>query len=527
MPEAFVSSLRRQNRAHPEAPSYFDGCPLAMYVLGRDPEGGEFRLVEANSRFLAMAGYSREACGEPRFWSETIHPEDRAGAMANLWALERNGEIEQRFRFRHGDGHYFWTRNRVAARQRGAGASYLIGVWLDIEDAPAGRTRAELGQRGEALYRGAMEGSRDAFVVLDEQGRILEWSARAELMFGLRSEETLGRGLGETILARSAADQQMDDLSRLMYAAEGHSGGRHRRFTAGHRNGGEIPVEIQIFAVGLGGVNRSIVFIRDIAERLRTEARVLQAQKMEAIGQLTGGLAHDFNNILGVVIGSLELLEQPLTAAERKQVAKAALLAAERGVEVTRSLLSVARRQPLKPREVNVNDLLRELEPLIRQTAGKAIKVEVAPLALDSVAYIDQGGFNNAILNLVINARDAMPRGGSLYVYTHWLGLLDHAEIAPDVPSGEYIAIGVDDTGAGMSAAVVARAFDPFFSTKERGKGTGLGLAMVYGFARQSGGTAQIHSTPGKGTLVTLLLPVAGQARASLPLVEVLNESNH
>ncbi|BBL77130.1 PAS domain-containing sensor histidine kinase [Methylomagnum ishizawai] len=508
-----------------EALRYFDASPVPMYLLWRGDDGGT-ELIHANPRFRAVGGAPLPVGGEPGFWAAHIHPEDWPQVIGPLVGLEAGGEVELEYRCRpgHGQEEYIRVRDRFAAHRAGPGGMEILAVRLDIPDAGERTGPGEAGQCREALYRSAIQGSPDAYFVLDGQGRIQEWSPRAESMFGYTQEEVRGRPLEQAIQPRGNPGEPEDVFVRFLRTCLEQGSGRRRRFIARQRDGSGMPVEIQASQLELGGQRCYTGFIRDISDRLLAEGRWVQAQKLEAIGQLTSGLCHDFNNILSIVIGSLELLNEPLTAMERRQVVQSALTAAERGVEVTRSLLAVARRQPLEARDVNINALLRELEPLIRQTAGKAVQVEVAPLAVDAIAHIDQGGFSNAILNLVINARDAMPQGGALCVYTHWLGLLEHQETAPELPPGEYIAIGVDDTGAGMSPGVAARAFDPFFTTKERGKGTGLGLAMVYGFARQSGGTAQIQSVPGKGTLVTLLLPVVATPRQSLPLVDVRHE---
>jgi signal transduction histidine kinase/ActR/RegA family two-component response regulator len=237
-----------------------------------------------------------------------------------------------------------------------------------------------------------------------------------------------------------------------------------------------------------------------------TEEQLAQAQKLEAIGQLTGGLAHDYNNMLGIVIGSLDLLA-PRVDGENRELIDAASAAAQRGAEVTRSLLGVARRQKLAPKETDVNELLLEITPLLRQTAGKCVEITVDARAHEAVVHLDPGAFNNAILNLVINARDAMTGGGKLRIATG-AALLDEGAV-PGLKPGRYTRVSVADTGAGMSAEVAARAFDPFYTTKGRDKGTGLGLAMVHAFARRSGGVANLVSAPGQGTTITLLLPCA------------------
>jgi PAS domain S-box-containing protein len=251
------------------------------------------------------------------------------------------------------------------------------------------------------------------------------------------------------------------------------------------------------------------VIIYDLTEQKRLEARLLQAQKMEAIGQLTGGIAHDFNNLLGVVIGNLQLLER--TLAETPQHARkvhTAMRAAVRGADLTRRLLAFTRRQMLDPAVLDLNRQLASLSELMQRTLGESI--EVRTLMAPELWYTraDAGQFENAILNLAINARDAMPDGGRLTVRTQNVNL-DSVFCAahPSIEPGEFISISVADTGAGIAPEVLRRVFEPFFTTKESGKGSGLGLAMVHGFAEQAGGVATIESQPGHGTTVQILLP--------------------
>ncbi len=363
-------------------------------------------------------------------------------------------------------------------------------------------------RKTEILYRSVVESSPDAFVAADEDGRIVEWSPRAEQLFGWPAGAVMGRYLHETIIPPAYRELHVEGLRRFPHGGEARFIGRVVRVTALRRGGQEFPVELQVSAVRIGSRWRYTSFIRDISGRVLAEQQLAQAQRMEAIGQLTGGLAHDFNNMLGIIVGSLDLLSLEQTDAEARELIGTAMSAAHRGVEVTKSLLAVARRQPLAPRIVEVDAALIEMGPLLRQTAGKRIEVRLERGVPGVHACLDPGSFNNAVLNTAINARDAMPAGGELRIAT---ALIDTADthLTADLDPGTYIEVKIEDTGCGMPAEAVRRAFDPFFTTKERGKGTGLGLAMVYGFARQSGGTATIRSTVGVGTCVQLVLPVA------------------
>ncbi len=244
----------------------------------------------------------------------------------------------------------------------------------------------------------------------------------------------------------------------------------------------------------------------DIAE---LNARLQQSQRMEAIGQLTGGVAHDFNNLLTVVLGNAELLaEQDNADPQQRQLAESIIQAAQRGAKLTAGLLAFARKQALDPKPVDINQLLAGMDQMLRRTLGEHIEIELIRAAGLWTALIDQGLLENALLNLCINSRDAMPGGGRLTLETANVRLdADYAQRHNDVTAGQYVMLAVSDSGAGISAEHLQRVFEPFFTTKDKGKGTGLGLSMVYGFVKQSAGHVAIYSEPGQGTTVRLYLP--------------------
>jgi PAS domain S-box-containing protein len=253
-----------------------------------------------------------------------------------------------------------------------------------------------------------------------------------------------------------------------------------------------------------------VIRYNDVTEARRRDAANHQAQKMEALGQLTGGIAHDFNNLLTVMLGSAELLREAEDPKRQKQLADTIMRAAERGSELARRLLTFARRQPLTPRTVDFNRLVGSMQGLLTQTLGEHIEIRFVPDAKLLPAHVDAGQLETAVLNLAINARDAMPAGGRLTIETRNVTLERGFLGGPgEPPPGDYVTVAVSDTGSGMTPEVKARAFDPFFTTKDVGKGSGLGLSMVYGFARQSGGYVTLYSEPGLGTTVKLYFPPA------------------
>src|SRR5205085_6949628 len=267
-------------------------------------------------------------------------------------------------------------------------------------------------------------------------------------------------------------------------------------------------------------VRRHFFVGRDLTEKQEAEARLRQVQKMDAVGQLTGGVAHDFNNILTVITGTIGILGEAV--ADRPELASIAKLiddAAERGAQLTKHLLAFARKQPLQPREIDVNSLMVEAAKLLHPTLGE--QIQISPLLAEDAwtALVDPNQLTTAVLNLALNARDAMPDGGKLVLETRNVYLDEgYASMHNEVAPGNYVMIAVSDTGSGIPTANLDRVFEPFFTTKEVGRGTGLGLSMVFGFIKQSGGHIKIYSEIGHGTAVKMYLPRA--AGAALPIAD-------
>ena len=326
-------------------------------------------------------------------------------------------------------------------------------------------------------------------------------------MYSLGGQDVAGRALREFIA--EAVDQDMQ--AHLVACLRS---GQVQRYTARRPLGGRdrtIDVVIApVPAAAPAGPRLIVGSTRDITDAELRDEQLRQAQKMEAIGQLTGGLAHDFNNLLAGIIGSLELLETRVAQGRVKDLDRyigAAQGAAKRAAALTHRLLAFSRRQTLDPQPTNVNRLVAGMEEMIRRTVGPAVAVEVVAAGGLWAALLDPNQLENALLNLCINARDAMPDGGRITIESANKWLDERAAAERDVPPGQYVTLCVSDNGTGMSAEIVARAFDPFFTTKPLGTGTGLGLSMVYGFVRQSGGQARIYSEPGQGTTICLYLP--------------------
>lgn len=259
------------------------------------------------------------------------------------------------------------------------------------------------------------------------------------------------------------------------------------------------------------------------AELLETEEQLRQARKMEALGHLTGGIAHDFSNLLTGITGSLDVLQLRLREGRLDNMERhivTARRAANRATRLTQRLLAFSRNHPLEPRITDINALISGMEELIAQATAPAVARRLEPAPDLRTTLVDPHQLEHALLNLCINASDAMPQGGTLTIATDNVTLSPPQAVELELPPGEYVTLAVTDTGTGMTPEVLARAFHPFFTTKPAGKGTGLGLSMLYGFARQSGGHVDIHSIPGEGTSVTLYLPRHDGATAPLPFAE-------
>jgi len=428
-------------------------------------------------------------------------------------------------RLRRADGAYRWFLVRAEPVRDAAGAiARWVGTDVDIDEGKRRAAELERLVAERTADRNALwQLSRDLMLRCTFEGVITAVNPAWTEILGWREDELLGRNLSDLVHPDDAARPRegVRDLSRGMSHARFDN--RYRARDGSYRwiAWSTRPSEDLINAVG-----RDVTAERERAEALaRTEAALRQAQKMEAVGQLTGGLAHDFNNMLAGIAGSLEMMQTRVLqgrTGELDRYIAAAQGAAKRAAALTHRLLAFSRRQTLDPKPTDVNRLVAGMEELVRRTVGPPVTVEVAAAGGLWPTLVDPSQLENALLNLCINARDAMPGGGRIVIETcnRWL---DHRAAAErDVAPGQYVSICVSDDGTGMTPDVVAKAFDPFFTTKPLGEGTGLGLSMIYGFVRQSGGQARIYSEVGRGTTVCLYLPRhLGEAEAEVSLPDL------
>jgi signal transduction histidine kinase/CheY-like chemotaxis protein len=351
---------------------------------------------------------------------------------------------------------------------------------------PDCRSQAAGAERPE--FKLLIEKNADGIVVIDHDGIVLFVNPAAEQMFGRPAAELVGSPIGVPVIAGETTE-----ISLL------------------RPTGGSIEAEIRVVETTWRGRPALLASLRDITTRRLADERLRQAQKMEAVGQLTAGIAHDFNNLLTVAMGNLELLRhKPIDTARAGRMIEAALSALTRAERLTTQLLAFSRKQRLEPAPLDINQVLVGMEDLLRRVTGPRIEIGYVLSGRLPPALADRNQLETALLNIAANARDAMPNGGRFTVETG-MRELDRGYVRehPDAEPGRYVAIVASDTGTGMPPEILRRVFEPFFTTKEPGRGTGLGLPMVYGFVRQSGGHVTIDSRPGRGTTVAIFLPHA------------------
>ena len=364
-----------------------------------------------------------------------------------------------------------------------------------------------------------LDGAVDAVILLDTHGTVLSFNPAAAKIFAYRESDMLGQSVSK-LMPESDAKHHATYLQRYLETGEAHLLGKSRELVGQRSNGEQFPMDLSISTWYDGEQHNFTWVARDITERKMIQSQLAQSQKMESLMQLSGGLAHDFNNLLGIIIGNLDFLEARLSGDEKsKTYLDSALRAALRGADITRRMLNLSRMQHTTGCSLqthNINRLIEEIVAILHRTLGPTYAISTALLPDLPLTQLDPAEFENAILNLALNARDAMPDGGQLVIVTRMvtrdevrvLAVLDHSA------ANTYVLVEISDTGQGMPSEVLAHAMDPFFSTKN-GVGTGLGLAMVYGFVQSLKGAINIYSEAGHGTAIHLYLPATEQSRSS------------
>jgi PAS domain S-box-containing protein len=385
------------------------------------------------------------------------------------------------------------------------GGSIFVGIIHDLTE----RERTERALRESAArLRAVVDTAVDGVILIDGRGNVLMFNPACEKLFRYTAGEVIGRNVKVLMPASYSAEH---DGYIKNYRETGHREiiGIGREVTGQRKDGTTFPMDLSVGEAKQEGESIFVGIIHDLTDRKRTEEQLVQAQKMETVGQLSGGIAHDFNNLLTVIVGNAEFLGDQLKSREDlKRLAEDIGRAGERGAELTQRLLAFSRRQTLRPIAIDCNELLGSVHKLLSRTLREDIEINTAFETGLHPAYADPGQLESAILNLSLNAQDAMTSGGRLSIATANASLDgQYQSLHPEVRPGEYVLIAITDNGEGMPKAVLDKVFEPFFTTKEVGKGSGLGLSMVYGFVKQSNGHVSIYSEPGLGTTVRMYLP--------------------
>jgi PAS domain S-box-containing protein len=464
-------------------------------------------------------------------WQPAIFIDDVPKLRSAVEIASERGPYYVEFRVTHPDGSVHWIAGRGEITKDATGQSRRVaGVYYEISERKAleaqflalneslearvadrarqlAATAAQLAET-ERRFHLLIDAVTDyAIFMLDTAGNVVSWNPGAERIKRYSSAEIIGHHFSRFY----TEDDRQIGLPRTALATAERTGKYEAEGWRCRKDGTTFMANVVINAIrdAPGRLLGFAKITRDITEKKAAEEQLRQAQKMEAVGQLTGGVAHDFNNLLTVIMGNLEHLDRILQPAQSTQrIIAAALRAASRAALLTHRLLAFSRRQPLMPEVLWANKLVAGISELLRRTLGESILIETVLAGGLWPTLADGNQLENALINLAINARDAMPEGGKLTIETANTHLDEaYARMHEEVQPGQYVGIFVTDTGAGMARETVAHAFEPFFTTKEIGQGTGLGLSQVYGFIKQSGGHVKIYSEVGEGTTVKLYLP--------------------
>ncbi|WP_139670781.1 PAS domain-containing sensor histidine kinase [Pseudomonas sp. F16(2018)] len=501
--------------------------------------------VTADERFARTFDLSPACCARGIPIEEaltSIHPEDHVRLDEAIEdAMVRGGAFRCEYRVKQTDGGYRWIEANGRAQHDDNGVAVRFpGVLIDIESRKAAEAERD---RASALLRAFTAAVPGVVYAKDRDGRLLIANDGATRLIGKPPELYLGKTDLEILEDKAQALKVMETDQRIMRGAMAEQieervdmpdgsetiwlSVKAPMFNAAGEVIGLIGSSIDVTArknaeAALLELNQNLEARvgEAIAEREAAQAALRHLQKMEVVGQLTGGIAHDFNNLLAGIVGSLDLIKVRLSkgrTADLERYLSVAYGAAQRATALTHRLLAFSRRQTLLPQVTNVNELIAGMEELIRRTVGPLIRLQVDLSATSSTCLIDPGQMENALLNLCVNARDALPEGGTIAIETSSVTLEEGAGLDPDLQPGTYLSIRVVDDGIGMSEETLAKACEPFFTTKPTGAGTGLGLSMIYGFAKQSRGQMKIESALGKGTKVYLQLPNCAEPTQAPP----------
>ncbi len=480
------------------------------------------RVADWNEGARAMTGYTAaEIAGRPCSVFYTRQDVEAGVPAEGLKRAREDGRYETRGLRLRRDGSLFVAETTLTAVRNEDGTLLGYGaITRDISERTAVHERLSASEQSlRSLVDTVLDTLVDGLVIIDRKGTIQVFNRACETLFGYTAAEAIGQNV--RMLMPSPFRHEHDQyLKNYLDTGIRKIIGQPREVPGRRKDGSTFPMHIAVGETRSGGEPIYVGVIHDLSERNRTEGELRQAQKMEALGQLTGGIAHDFNNILMVILANVDtILEDEGAAPAIRERTRQIDRAAHRAAELTRQLLAFSRKQTLQPQPTDLNDTVAATVRLIRRTLSEAIAVETVLAPGLWTANVDPTQLESALVNLCINARDAMPGGGRLVLETA-NATLDESYVAahPDAAAGPHVMVSITDTGTGIAPENLDKVFEPFFTTKEVGRGTGLGLSMVYGFIKQSRGHIRIESELGRGTSIRLYLPrlegMAGDAPA-------------
>ena len=493
----------RENEQH--LVSIYNTVGDVIFHLAVEPEG-QFRFVSVNAAFLRVTGLSLEMV-IGKTVNEVI-PEPSLAMVLEKYrqAVRENSIVRWEETSDYPTGRLTGEISVAPVLDSTGRCTHLVGSVHDITE----RKRAEEALReSEERHRTILLTAMDGFWVADTQGRLLDVNESYCRMSGYSTEELLSMRISDLETNETAAGVA-EHIQRIISQGEDRFESRHRR-----KDGSVFDVEVSVqYKPAENG--RMVAFLRDLTEHKRAEEernslqlQLGQAQKMESIGRLAGGIAHDFGNLMSVILLHVDSALQELKSGDAAtESVKAMQEAAERAVALTRQLMASSHKQVLETEVLNLDTVVAECETMLRRLIGEDINLTFIPGSGSALVRADRGQLGQIIMNLAVNSRDAMPLGGKLIIETSSVELVEaDARLNPAAQPGSYVMLSVRDTGAGMDQKTQARIFEPFFTTKEVGKGTGLGLSMVYGIVKQIDGFITVHSEPGRGTQFRIYLP--------------------
>ena len=451
---------------------------------------------------------------QPRSWLEAAAEEDFERVTDEV-NKKKGGDFSQakfpEYRIVKPDGSVRWiSAHFFPVRSELGTVDNIVGITEDITER---KLAEEALRQSEAQYRSLIEQSNDAIYLIYEDKFVLINKKFTETL-GVTPEEARAPGFNFMELVAPQSRPLVEERSRMV--ERGEQPPKRYEFVALTKDGKEIEVEASVTNVSYRGETAVQGILRDVSERKRLEAQFRQAQKMEAVGRLAGGVAHDFNNLLTVITGNAELARMTLNPDDPlnydiQEIRKAS----DRAADLTRQLLAFSRKQTLQPKILNLNRIIENMDKMLRRLIGENIDLLTVPDPDLWKVKVDPGQIEQVIVNLAVNARDAMPEGGNLTVETKNVELdKEFTRNHPSAVPGRHVMLAISDTGCGMNEEVKDRVFEPFFTTKEEGKGTGLGLATVYGIIKQSGGHIWVYSEPGEGTTFKIYFPIVEEGEA-------------